>query len=70
MHHIEVKENFLRDLKEEGIIHTKWIPGETNPADLFMKNLPGLEFEKHIQIFCGKDQYNGNSKGEGIRSGD
>jgi hypothetical protein len=51
--HVEVRQYFLRDLKEDGIIWSKWIPGDSNSSDLFMKNLGGPLFEKHLSTYCG-----------------
>ena len=42
-----VKLNFLRELKEEGVIDIQWMSGKENLADLFTKNLGGSDFEKH-----------------------
>gem|GEM_PF-6951265 len=47
--HIETRQHFLRDLKEEGIIKVTWIPGKENEADLLTKNLAGPDFNKHTQ---------------------
>jgi hypothetical protein len=55
--HVNVREWFLRDLKEEGIITVKWISGDENSADLFTKNLQGPLFEKHTKVYCGDDEY-------------
>jgi hypothetical protein len=49
--------HFLRELKEEGLIVTDWISGDSNPSDLFTKNLAGPAFEKHAARFVGLDQY-------------
>ena len=35
--HIDVKWHFLREMKEEGIIHTVWLHSPDNSADLFTK---------------------------------
>jgi hypothetical protein len=43
----------LRDLKEDGIIWSKWIPGDSNSSDLFRKNLGEPLFEKHLSTYCG-----------------
>jgi hypothetical protein len=51
--HVEVRQYFLRDLKEDGIIWSTWIPGESNSSDLFTKNLGGPLFEKHLSTYCG-----------------
>ena len=55
--HDSIRQNFLRKLHEEGIITVKWIPTEENSADLFTKNLSGPTFEKHVAVYCGKDEY-------------
>ena len=49
--------NFLRDLKEQGIIRIIWIAGEENEADLFTKNLGGPAFNKHGSVYYGQDEY-------------
>ena len=46
---------FLRDLKEEGIIITKWTKGNKTPVDVFTNNLSGPAFEKCIEHFIGDD---------------
>ena len=38
--------NFMRELKESGIIKVNWVPTEQNCADMFTKNLPGKVFYK------------------------
>ena len=47
--HVESKQFFLRDLKEEGTLKIKWIPGHENESDLLTKNLPGPDFERHAK---------------------
>ena len=47
--HIEPRQLFLRELKEEGVLKIKWKSGEENPSDLFTKNLPGPLSRKHIK---------------------
>ena len=55
--HIEVKQYFLRELKEAGIIEIKWTSGDDMTSDLFTKNLSGPTFEKHASKFVGEDEY-------------
>ena len=55
--HDSVRQSFLRELNEEGVIELFWIPTEENSSDIFTKNLPGPAFEKHTKVFCGKDEY-------------
>ena len=51
---IDVHQYFLRDLKENNIIKTTWIPGEENCSDLFTKNLSSPLFKKHAATFVSK----------------
>ena len=55
--HMEVKQLFLRELKEEGLVHAVWIPGQEMSSDLFTKNLMGPLFNKHTSVYCGVDAY-------------
>jgi hypothetical protein len=71
--HDSIRQSFLRELNEEGIIEVYWIPTEDNSSDLFTKNLSGPIFEKHAAVYCGKDEYmneepkrDDNSQGEGV----
>ena len=54
--HMETRQLFMRELKEQGILEIKWKAGALNPADLFTKNLGGPDFRKHIKVFCGKEE--------------
>ena len=55
--HVEVKQHFLRDMKEQGLIRVEWLPTAENDSDLFTKNLGGPEFNKHTESYCGDDDY-------------
>ena len=55
--HVGVKFNWLRELKEAGIIIVKWCPGEDNDADMHTKNVAGPTFEKHARVYFGDDRY-------------
>ena len=50
-----VKLNFLRELKEQGIIKTIWFPGWSNPSDIGTKNLAGPAFKKCGETLYGKE---------------
>jgi hypothetical protein len=52
--HYAVRLNYVRELKEQGIIAIKWMNGMENPADLFTKNLDLATFEKHAKVFLGE----------------
>ena len=51
--HVEIKQYFLRELKEKAMILTRWKSGNTMAADLFTKNLPLALFQQHSQVFVG-----------------
>ena len=55
--HMETRMFFLRDLKEAGIIETKWIKGTENLVDMFTKNLGGPDYNKCAKTFVGEDKY-------------
>ena len=55
--HIDVRQCFLQELKEEGILIVKWTPGATNAADIFATNLDGPLFEEFTQVFVKEDEY-------------
>ena len=57
--YVDVRQNFLRKLKENGIHLVKWIPGPTNDTDLHTKNLAAVDFEKHVAVYTGKDAFLG-----------
>jgi hypothetical protein len=54
--HDSIRQSFLRELEEEGVIEVKWIPGNKNSVDLFTKNLATKDFEKHTMEYCGYDE--------------
>jgi hypothetical protein len=55
--HITTKINFLRELKEQGILIIRWIPTKTNTSDLFTKNLNGPDFKWQTAYYVGVDEY-------------
>ena len=50
--HVDTKQFFVRQLKEEGLIKVQWIAGKDNDADLYTKNLPGPDFRRHASVYC------------------
>ena len=63
--HIAIKHNFLRELKEEGILSVKWIESDSNTSDLFTKNLGLKKFNKFTMAYVGFDKYMA-SQGESV----
>ena len=49
--HIGARLNFMRELKEQGVLEVKWIASEDNNSDMFTKNLSAPPFEKHMQAY-------------------
>ena len=58
--HVDVKFFFLRELKEQGLLVIKHVPGDENDADIFTKNVTPAVFEKHLPLYVGKDEYMGS----------
>ena len=55
--HIDVRLNFLRELKERDIVRIEWIATDEMVADMHTKNLTYPAFEKHVRRHCGDDEY-------------
>eukprot|EP00957_Ditylum_brightwellii_P027798 2101723-Ditylum_brightwellii.AAC.2 len=55
--HVEVKQYFLRELKEAGLLEIKWKKGEGMPSDIFTKNCDSTTFGKHLPKFVRYDEY-------------
>ena len=49
--HVEVRQYFLRQLKETNQILVRWTRESEMIADLFTKNLPTALFEKYSEYF-------------------
>jgi hypothetical protein len=61
-HHINVKQFFLRDLKEVKQLMVNGIPGSENSADMFTKNLDGPLFKRYAEQLLGEGALNRNFK--------
>jgi hypothetical protein len=55
--HVDVRQCFLRELKESKIMDIRWIQGSENDADVLTKNLDGPAFKKCIKTLVGQDAY-------------
>ena len=55
--HIDVCLNFLRELKESGIIRISWVTTGAQVGDLHTKNLERKSFERHAKVHVGDDEY-------------
>jgi hypothetical protein len=52
--HICTKINFLRELKEEGLLKVVWLSNEYMSSDIFTKNVGGADFHKHSKVYIGE----------------
>jgi hypothetical protein len=59
MRHIDVKQCFLRELKEAEQLIVNWIPGSENNADMFAKNLDGPLLKKYVEMLLGEHALGG-----------
>ena len=56
---MDVWQNFLRELTENGIPLVKWIPSPTDDADLHTNNFVAVYSKKHVAVYTGKGEYSG-----------
>ena len=52
--HVEVKQYFIRDLKEAGWLVIEWIPTDEMTSDIFTKNLGGPLYGKHSNVLTSE----------------
>ena len=57
--HIDIRLNFLRELKENKTVRVTWIDTESNTGDIHTKNLDPKTFEKHMRVHCGNNEHCG-----------
>ena len=55
--HTAVRLNYLRELKEQGVMVFKWVSGDKNDADTHTNNVPGPLLENHCRVYFGEDEY-------------
>ena len=51
MHHVDVRNYFLCELKDQGLLVIKDIAGEINDANIFTKNVTSAVLNRHIPHF-------------------
>eukprot|EP00957_Ditylum_brightwellii_P034753 2634055-Ditylum_brightwellii.AAC.1 len=54
--HVKVKQYFLRELKEAGVLEIQWKKGKDTRPDISTKNCDGPTFEKYMEHFVGHDK--------------
>ncbi len=62
MRHINVKQCFLRELKEANQLIVNWIPGSENNADMLTKKLDGPPFKRYAEMLLGEHELEGGGK--------
>ena len=58
--HVDVRNYFLRELKDQGLLVIRHIAGESNDADIFTKNVTSAIFDRHVPLYVGHDKYVSN----------
>ena len=53
--HVDVRMFYLHELKEEGMVVFKYVPGPENEADIFTKNVNAGSLHRHSAKLCGND---------------
>jgi len=48
--HVEVRQFFICDLREEAVLRFEWIPRAENESDIFTKNTTSQVFQKHASL--------------------
>jgi hypothetical protein len=57
MRHVDVRNYFLQELIDQGLLVIKHIAGEQHDADIFTKNVMSAIFNKHVPLYVGTDEY-------------
>ena len=55
--HFDVRQWFLRELKESKTMNNRWVKGTENDTYVFTKNLDGPALKKYIKTLVGHDAY-------------
>ena len=66
---MDVRNYFLRELKDQGLLVIRHDSGESNDADIFTKNVTSTIFDRHLPLYVGHDEYLRvrDSSGEAVR---
>jgi hypothetical protein len=68
--HVDVRNYFLRELKDQGLLVIKHIAGEKNDAEIFTKNITSAIFNRHVPLHVGTDEYVSAQSSSGEAVGD
>ena len=54
---MDIRNSFVRELKDNGIIKVEWVPSEDNEADVLTKNTRDYIYLTHMSNYVGVDDY-------------
>ena len=55
--HMEIRNYFVRELKDNGVIRVEWVPSNDNEADVLTKNTRDCIYLTHMSNYVGMDEY-------------
>ena len=70
MRYVDIDNYFLGELKDQGLLVIKHILGDSNDADIFVKNVTSAIFNLHRPLYIGNAEYLSQtraSSGEAIK---
>ena len=67
--HVDVRNHFLHELKDQGLSLVKHISGDSDDADISTKDVTAAIFNKHILLYIGQDEYMSASSEPSSREG-
>ena len=71
MHHVDMRNYFLRELKDQGLLFIRHIPRDSSDMDIFTKNVTSAMFNHDMPLYVGINEYvpvqNLASNGEAAR---
>ena len=50
--HFDVRHHFIRDVTSKDEVATGYVPGEKNPADIFMQSLERVKYGNGLRMLC------------------
>ena len=57
MCHVDVRNYFLHELKDQELLSICHIAGELNDTDIFTKNVTSAIFDRHVPLYVGYNEY-------------
>ncbi len=60
--HVDVRNHYLRQLKDMGLISSGQSAARRTTRKIFTKNTAASVFERHIPLYVGRDEYMGEGE--------